>query len=651
MKRFSWLAAAVLLALSACNRDGTGAVDEVATVQVMPDQRVLAVGEALELKAVVRDEGGEAPSDDRLAGLVWSTDNAAVATVSAAGVVTGVAPGTANIRAELDGKSGSVQVTVSAVPLACNAGGPVRSLAVGGAVVLGGVQAATVCLDGGATGKEYVAVPFNAGDADPGLLAVRLTGQGIIPVAPGVPSLAPSLSLEGGRVQDTRFHERLRERAEGELARHVGAALRTGRAARDGMRPSMVLNLASPSLGQTVTVNTSLESCGNATNRTGRVVAVSARAVVLADEANPAGGLTAADYASMAMGFDTLVYPLVTQTFGEPRDVDGNGKVVIFYTSAVNALTPPGSSAFVGGFFHPRDLFPLRDRDGLAACQSTNYAEMFYMLVPDPQGAVNNNVFSRDAILQTSLGTIAHEFQHLINASRRLYVIETTHWNEETWLNEGLSHISEEVLFYRASGLGPRSNIRAEQIQSDVRVQRAFASYMDQNIRRYQRFLEEHETQSPYFIPTTGNDLAMRGASWAFLRYAADLRGGSDTELWRDLVDGDVTGLANLQQALGRDPRPLVRDWTTAVYTDDVVPNLEARFTQPSWNFRSFFTNFPASTRNLAANGENTVLLRSGSGAYARFGVGPALTATFAARRTGGEPLPSQAYVTIVRTK
>lgn len=651
MTRFSWLPAAALLALSACNGDGTGAVDEVATVQVMPDQRVLAVGEALELEAVVRDDGGEVPSDDRLAALAWSTDNAAVATVSTAGVVTGVAPGTATIRAELDGKSGTVQVTVSAAPLACNAGGTLRSLAVGGSVTLGGVQAATVCLDGGATGKEYVAVPFHAGDADAGLMTVRMTGQTITPVAPGSPSVAPAFALTGGRVQDTEFHERLRARAEGELAPHVGAALRTGRAEAQGMRPSLVLNLASASLGQTVTVNTSLESCGNAANRTGRVVAIGARSIVLADDANPSGGLSAADYASMAAGFDTLVYPVVTQTFGEPRDVDGNGKVIIFYTSAVNALTPPGSSAFVGGFFHPRDLFPLRDRDGLAACQNTNYAEMFYMLVPDPAGSVNNNAFSRDAILATSLGTIGHEFQHLINASRRLYVVQTTFWNEETWLNEGLSHISEEVLFYHSSGLAPRQNLDATQVQSGARVQKSFINYMDQNIRRYQRFLEEHETQSPYYVPTSGNDLAMRGASWAFLRYAADRRGGADAELWRDLVDGDVIGLANLQQALGSDPRPLMRDWTTAVFTDDVVAGLDARFTQPSWNFRSFFASYPVSTRNLAANGENTVVLRSGSGAYARFGVNAGATSTFTARRTGGEPLPSQVYVTIVRTK
>jgi hypothetical protein len=651
MKRFAWLPAAALLALSACNSDGTGAEEEVSTVQVMPDQRVLAVGEALQLSAVVRDAGGEAPSDTRMKDLAWSTDNAAVATVSASGVVSGVAPGTATVRAELEGVAGTVQVMVSAAPAACNVAGSLRSLEVGGSLTLGGVQGATVCLEGGATGKEYVAVPFHAGERNAPLFSVRMAGQGIAAVSPGsAASVAPALGLETGRQQDTRFHEQLRSRAERELAPHVSAALRSGGRA-DAMRPSLSLDLGSGTLGQEVTVNTSLTSCDKPANRTGRVVAVGQRSIVLADVANPAGGLTTADYASMAAGFDTLVYPVVTQAFGEPQDVDGNGKVVIFYTSAVNALTPAGNSSFVGGFFHPRDLFPRKNSDGLAACETTNLAEMFYMLVPDPQGTVNNNVFTRQEIVQTSLGTVAHEFQHLINASRRLYVVKTTHYNEETWLNEGLSHIAEEVLFHHASGLGPRQNVGANQIQASDRVRNAFITYMDQNVRRYRSFLEAHESQSPYdAAKDDDNDLATRGAAWAFLRYAADRRAGSDTQLWHDLVDSDVLGFANLQQALGADPRPLIRDWTTAVWTDDVVNNLDARFSQPSWRFRSFFGTWPAGSRNLAA-GETTVLLKSGSGAYARFAVLPGGVGTFTARRTNGEALPSQVYVTIVRTK
>jgi hypothetical protein len=306
----------------------------------------------------------------------------------------------------------------------------------------------------------------------------------------------------------------------------------------------------------------------------------------------------------------------------------------------------------VGGFFHPRDLFPTRDQDGLAACQGSNFAEMFYMLVPDPSGAVNNNAFSRELVLQTSLGTIAHEFQHLINASRRLYNVKTTHWNEETWLNEGLSHIAEEVMFYRASGTAPRQNLGADQVTGNTRVRAAFLTYMDQNFRRLEQYLDENEGQSPYDASADDdNDLATRGAAWAFLRYVADHRaGGTDAALWRDLVEGSVTGFANLQQALGTDPRPVVRDWTTSVFTDDAVPGVEARFTQPSWRFRTFFNSYPLTTRSLAG-GPASVSLKSGSGAFGRFGVAPGQTATFTARTTAGAPLPSSLYVTVVRTR
>jgi hypothetical protein len=654
MKRHLLVSAAALLALSACEHNPAAGDPEVVLVQVMPDERTLSVGETLELELTVRDDDGESPAVEDLAGVQWSTDNAGVATVSPTGVVTGVAPGQATIRAELEGVAGTVRVTVAAAPPGCAVAGAVRSLAVGGSVTLGGIQAATVCLDGGgAAGAEYVAVPFHAGALSAGFANVLLTAQGVVPVLPASPSVAPALSLAGGRALDDGFHQRLRARAVRELAPYVDDALAAGRAPKDGLRPSYVLNLRSPTLGQQVQVNTSTEeSCETPRMRTGRVVAISQRAIVLADVGNPAGGLTDAEYASFAAGFDTLVYPAVTGAFGEPGDVDDNDKAVIFYTRAVNELTSPGSGSYVGGYFHPRDLFPTRDRDGLSACASSNYAEMFYMLVPDPAGAVNGNVFSRELVLQTSLGTIAHEFQHLINASRRLYVIGTTNWNEETWLNEAMSHVSEEVMFYRSSGLSARQNLGSPEIQANARVLNAFRTYMDQNIRRYEKYLEDPEGQSPYDASSTdANDLATRGAGWAFLRYAADRKGGDDGVLWRALIDGSTTGFANLQRALGTDPRPWVRDWTVSVFTDDVVPGVDARFTQPSWRFRSFYTGFPLRTRRVAGPGTVETFLKSGSGAFVRFGVLPGTAATLTGRSTGAQPLPSSVYLTIVRTR
>src|SRR5687768_14517486 len=139
------LLTALLLVLPACKGDSTGGEPEIVALLLMPDDRTLAVGETLQLTAVVRDDTGEEPEADVLAETAWSSDAPGVAAVNAQGVVTGVAPGTANIRAELEDQSSTVLVTVAAAPPPCTNPAAVRSLAIGQSVVLGGIAAATIC--------------------------------------------------------------------------------------------------------------------------------------------------------------------------------------------------------------------------------------------------------------------------------------------------------------------------------------------------------------------------------------------------------------------------------------------------------------------------------------------------------------------------
>ncbi len=116
------LASAVvsLAAVLACGSDGgsrepsgpSGPV--VTTIVVTSPGGPLQVGATLALSAEVRDEKGVAISGKTL---TWSTANAAVATVSAAGVVTGTGAGTTTISASVDSKSGSAMVSVTQVPV------------------------------------------------------------------------------------------------------------------------------------------------------------------------------------------------------------------------------------------------------------------------------------------------------------------------------------------------------------------------------------------------------------------------------------------------------------------------------------------------------------------------------------------------------
>lgn len=80
-----------------------------ASVSVAPNPVTISVGASQALTAVVRDQGGSAMG----AAVTWTTSDASVATVSGAGIVTAVGPGSATITARAGSVSGGVTVTVA----------------------------------------------------------------------------------------------------------------------------------------------------------------------------------------------------------------------------------------------------------------------------------------------------------------------------------------------------------------------------------------------------------------------------------------------------------------------------------------------------------------------------------------------------------
>ena len=88
----------------------TVALVPVSTVIATLGTGSLTVGQTTQASAVLRDSAGNALSGRSVA---WSTSNAAVATVGASGLVTGVAAGSANLIATSEGQTGSASVTVS----------------------------------------------------------------------------------------------------------------------------------------------------------------------------------------------------------------------------------------------------------------------------------------------------------------------------------------------------------------------------------------------------------------------------------------------------------------------------------------------------------------------------------------------------------
>lgn len=427
------------------------------------------------------------------------------------------------------------------------------------------------------TAAEYAIVAhYNTGIAS-AFGGVSLVAHGITPPPPGAAPVAPA-AAPGADVQ-REFELGLRERERRDMPPYVSAA----RAWFD-RRAAMRSLAAAPRLGDVMDVNVNaFEFCADPVTRGARVAALSSGTMILSDATNPAGGFSDEEYAAIAAVVDTLVIPVDTAAFGAPTDIDGNGRITILFTRAVNELTPRGSnSGVVLGFFFSRDLLP---RAGTGeACPGSNAGEIFYVLVPDPD-AQHGNARSKAFVQEVVTATIAHELQHLVNASRRMYVTRSASVNEEVWLNEGLSHMAEELVFYRASGLGPRQNIGPAELAPGSVARAAHDRYMRGNFGLLSVYLRSTDINSPLAF----NDaLATRGATWGFLRYLADRAGASDGDLWRRLVNSQATGMVNLDAALtgaGLSTLDALRGWAMAMVADDVVPGVPPALTRASWNF------------------------------------------------------------------
>lgn len=201
----------------------------------------------------------------------------------------------------------------------------------------------------------------------------------------------------------------------------------------------------------------------------------------------------------LAEAFDSRIQKRVQTAFGRYSDVDGNGKVILLFTPRLNA------SGLAIGFFYPGDLFPTTDD-----LPESNEAEILYLGVPE-EGSFN---FSADSLSATA----CHELQHLVNFSHVTlpYAGDPNPPLSPIWLNEGLSHLAEDLCGYNTLG----GNL-------------AFVA------RFLQRPWEISLTSTS--IDGTGDSVERRGAAYLFLRYAMEQAGGVQLDAGGGLTGGGLS--------------------------------------------------------------------------------------------------------------
>ncbi len=515
---------------------------------------------------------------------------------------------------------------VATGPDACGSSTAPTRLAAGldtGVVVVG---ASTACLqiDGGA-GDYLVSVQLGTSTLGFGGYAVDVARPGArvnaasSVVAPGAAPSAIPLAFEAS----------LREAEQRWSRRSLGPQQRS--------LTTRALTRAVPVLGSidTFQVIANLSPPYTYVKAPARLVYRGSRVLTYVDVNTPAVW-TDADWAALGAHLEHPLYGIDTVAFGEPSDVDGNGRVIVLFSPRVNALVSQvdcARSGFVTGYFYAFDI--------ASTAAESNQGEIFFSYVPDPSG-----VFSCPhsvAEVQRQLpATFVHELQHMISYGQ--HAVARGSIAEETWLNEGLSHLAEELAarFYEARYPAPMGRTSSAQLFPD-----SAGDFIMSNLANSYRWLLVPSAYSPvrYAAGSLGG-LEERGASWLFSRWLVDRVGATAT---RSLVQTNRWGTANVEAVAGAPMKQLLADFGMAVWLDSVPgmprpPLLSARRFR-SRNLRELFaallvarpglgSGYPLAPLPLTSMRRAT--LRPGATEYFRLTV-PTGGTRLAVRRPSGE--------------
>jgi hypothetical protein len=400
--------------------------------------------------------------------------------------------------------------------------------------------------------------------------------------------------------------------------RRLEAALVASGATQGGARAAPP-QLAVPQVGDTRTFKTCSDiECDNFTDVAATAKYVGTKAAIYLDDNVPQNDpLTGADFQDLGRTFDTYHYPIDTDAFGAESDIDGNGRIVILMTDAVNALTPDCANGRVLGYFFGLDLITT----GPDAVNS-NKGEVFYTLVPSPATAKCSAV-SRQQAIQSLRKTLIHELQHMISWNQ--HVLIRSGPGEETWLNEAMSHFAEE--------LGGRLIPNSECINDGFTSCRS--QYISDDIINSYDYSKDPEAR--YLVAGTNSTgtLEERGAGWFFLRWVLDQFAAQKplaTDLTRKLEQTNLVGVANIEAQTGGDFSRMVPEWLLSIYLDDLPGFTPAspRLQLDSWGLRSVWTNpqnqapdgpfegFPLVPDSTSDTYSHSGTLRAGSGTHLR---------------------------------
>lgn len=295
-------------------------------------------------------------------------------------------------------------------------------------------------------------------------------------------------------------------------------------------------------------------------------------------------------YALVGEEFETVMWPILTQNFGNPLIMDPNlsktGKLVMFFSPRINTMV----GGAVTGFVVSCDFFPP------IQAPSSNFGEYFYAISPTSL-ASGISTGTRDAWMRQIRATIIHEVKHITSFATRLNTPGAEF--EELWLEEGLARHAEEQFARSIYGTAWKANTGYQaSVYCDVRPASLSAPQcagrpilMLRHFDALYQYLQSPESYTVFGRVGAG-DATFYGTAWSVARWMMDHYATSEAAFLSGLVQSMKSGVANLESRVaGPVWEEMFGEWALALFADDypgvTFANTRLRF--PSWNLRDQF--------------------------------------------------------------
>jgi hypothetical protein len=391
------------------------------------------------------------------------------------------------------------------------------------------------------TGTPPDSIKFRIGDPTASTVLAARSGAPSVIAASQTASLAQQPSVQSRLDGRLRRDERL-PRTWSWGASNAGAA-----ASRQSA-------LAAPAAVDSFSVMSSL--AGTSYGKSVANLVYTGTSIVLYADVTMPVPFTADEWKRLGDLMDGPLYTTNRSLFGEPSDLDGNGRVIVLFTPIVNALVSEfecATSGYVNGFFNPFDL--------RSTAPESNKREVFYAYVPDPQGKVSC-AHSASEVRDVLPPTFIHELQHMISYNQ--HVLKRGGPAEDTWLNEAMSHIAEEAgsRYFEAKYPWPTGRASSSQLLPD-----SAQSFLSADLTNAYRWLLVPSPWGIAWYPADSyGELSERGAGWLFLRFLAD----RDSTVITRLAQSPLFGQSNIESATARQLGALLGEFTVATWADSL---------------------------------------------------------------------------------